>query len=86
VAHPFFFSSDALKRISELVATWKEVFIDYELLWYRDGELQSAEAWSEFEAIKHREAQIDETRLPGSKRLLEKAFRHVLQKRGLTNG
>ncbi len=44
VAHPFFFSSDSLKRMSELVATWKEVFIDYELLWYRDGELLSAEA------------------------------------------
>lgn len=86
VAHPFFVSSEALKRMSELVATWKEVFIDYELLWYKDGQLQSTEAWSEFETIKHREAHIDETRLPGSKRLLEKAFSHVLKKRGLTNG
>jgi len=85
VAHPFFLSSDVLKRLSELVATWKEVFVDYELLWLRDGQLQSAEVWSEFETIKHREARIDETRLPRSKRLLEKAVSRVLKKRGLTN-
>ena len=84
LAHPYFFSSDVLKRTSELVAAWKELFIDYDLLWFRDGELQSAEAWSEFETIKHREARIDETRLPRSKRLLEKAYRHVLEKRRLT--
>ena|ERR1019366_8469022 len=85
VAHPIFFSSDVLKRMSELVATWKEVFVDYELLWYRDGELQLAEAWSEFETIKRRESRIDETRLPRSKGLLEKAFNHVLEKRRLAN-
>ncbi len=84
--HPYVCSAERLKRASELVATWKEVFIDYELLWYEDGVLQSHESWVEFEAIKHREAKIDETRLPKWKGLIEEAYRHVLVKRRLTNG
>jgi hypothetical protein len=86
LAHPYLFSSDVLKRTSELVAAWKELFIDYDLLWFRDADLHSADSWSEFETIKRRETHLDETRLPQSKRLLEKAYRHVLEKRRLTNG
>jgi len=84
--HPYLCSSERLKRSSELVATWKEVFIDYELLWYEDGVLESNQSWAEFEAIKRREAKIDETRLPRSEVLIEKAYRHVLEKRRLVNG
>jgi hypothetical protein len=84
--HPYVCSPERLKRTSELVATWKEVFIDYQLLWYNDGELQSDHSWEEFEAIKRRESKIDETRLPKWNGLVEKAFRHVLEKRGLVNG
>ena len=86
VVHPYYFSSDTLKRTSELVATWKEVSIDYDLLWFRDGAFKIAESWTEFEAIKHRESRIDETRLSKSDRLVKKAFQHVLEKRRLTNG
>ncbi|PYU54078.1 MAG: hypothetical protein DMG56_27720 [Acidobacteria bacterium] len=70
---------------SELVATWKELFIDYELLWYEDGTLQSDASWTAFGSIKHREGKIDETRLPKWKGLIEKAYRHVLEKRRLVN-
>ena len=83
VIHPYICSSDVLKRTSELVATWKEVFVDYELLWHEDGVLQSEKSWNEFEGIKRRESHIDETRLPRWKGLLEKAFRRVLAKRRL---
>jgi hypothetical protein len=84
--HPYICSADVLKRTSELVATWKEVSIDYELLWYEDGALQSDKSRSEFEDIKRRESKIDETRLPRSPKLLEKAFCQVLEKRRLANG
>ena len=85
LAHPYICSTEVLKRTSELVATWKEVSIDYDLLWFRDGEFQSADSWASFESIKHRESHIDETRLPKSDRLLRKAFQHVLDKRRLTS-
>ena len=84
--HPYFCSSDVLKRISGLVGTWKEVFIEYELLWYDDNGFTAERTWTQFGRIKHREAAIDETRLPKSPKLVRKAFRHVLEKRGLTNG
>jgi len=86
VTHPYVCSSDVLKRTSELVGTWKEVFIDYELLWYKDDVLEAEEPWKEFQDIKRRESHIDETRLPKCKGLLKEAFQHVLEKRRLNNG
>ena len=82
LAHPIFFSSERLKRISGLVATWKEISTSYELLWEKDEYLASAESWHRFEATKHREANIDETSLPKKAKLIEKAYQHVLLKRG----
>lgn len=81
IAHPYFFSSEKLKRISALVGTWKELCINYELLWEKDDSLSSTESWSQFEAAKRREANIDETNLPNWKRLKEKAYQHVVRKR-----
>jgi hypothetical protein len=87
LSHPYICSSERLKRTSKLVGTWKEVFVDYELLWYKDGDLQSPESYTKFGAIKRREGKIDETQLPKWKGMIEKAFRHVLEKRKLkTNG
>ncbi len=86
IAHPYICSSDKLKRTSKLVGTWKEVFIDYELLWYKDDELESSDSWTTFVAIKRREGKIDETQLPRWKGMLEKAFRNILEKRRLANG
>jgi hypothetical protein len=81
-----FFSADKLKRTSKLVGSWKEIFIDYELLWYKDDDLEASESWTKFDSIKRREGKIDESQLPRWNGMLEKAFRHVLAKRGLTHG
>lgn len=87
VIHSKYFSSDRLAKISGLVATWKEVAIDYELLWEKyDGNLSSSEAWQEFEATKRRERTIDESQFPVDEKLREKAVQHVLEARGLSNG
>jgi hypothetical protein len=86
LVHPYLCSAEKLKRTSELVATWKEVYIDYELLWLNDNELESSKSWKDFEEVKHRESKIDETRLPKWDKLVEMAFRQVLAKRRLTNG
>ncbi len=85
VAHPIFFSSERLKRISGLVATWKEICTRYELLWEKDECLGSKDSWKEFEETKCREGAIDETTLPKKNRLIQKAYEHVIRKRGLQN-
>jgi hypothetical protein len=67
-----------------LIATWKEVSIDYGLLWEKDARLADNGTWDEFEALKRREKTIDESEFPKTKsKLLEKAFHHVCRKRGL---
>jgi hypothetical protein len=86
IAHPYICSADKLKRTSKLVGSWKEIFIDYELLWYKDDDLEASESWTKFDSIKRREGKIDESQLPRWNGMLEKAFRHVLAKRGLTHG
>ena len=83
IAHPIFFSSEKLKRISGLVATWKELRTNYELLWEKDQSLASAQCWTQYEAAKRREASIDETDLPKNPKLIEKAYEHVRKARGL---
>ena len=81
--HAQFYPSDRLKKISELVATWKEVSTDYAILWQRDSSLASDESQKTFEATKRRESKIDETGLPQDQRLIMKAYEHVLRMRGL---
>jgi len=83
VIHSVYFPSEKLTRISGLVATWKELSIDYELLWQKYDQLSSSEAWKEFEATKRRERTIDESQFPVDNKLREKAVQHVLRKRGL---
>jgi hypothetical protein len=81
IAHPYFFSSEKLKRISSLVGTWKELSTNYELLWEKGEYLSSTESWNQFEATKRREGSIDETNLPKKAKLIEKAYQHVVRKR-----
>ena len=83
VIHPVLFSSEKLKRISGLVATWKEICTDYELLWEQDSDLSATDSWNRFEVTKRREGSIDETSLPKKPRLIQKAYDHVRRKRGL---
>lgn len=87
VIHSIYFSSDRLAKISGLVATWKELAIDHDLLWEKtDGDLGSAELWEQFEGTKRRERTIDESQFPIDEKLRQKAFQEVLSKRGLQNG
>jgi hypothetical protein len=83
IGHPFFFSSEKLKRISGLVGTWKEVCINYDLLWEQDSDLATTDSWNQFETTKRRESSIDETSLPKKPKLIRKAYEHVRRKRGL---
>lgn len=85
LAQPIFFPSEKLKRISALVATWKEIYTNYTLLWEKDESLSSAESWEQFETAKRREGSIDETHLPKNNRLIEKAYQHVVQKWSYVN-
>ena len=87
VIHSIYFPSDRLAKISGLVATWKELAIDYDLLWEKnDGDLGSAELWEQFEGTKRRERTIDESQFPIDQKLRQRAFQEVLTKRGLQNG
>src|SRR5712692_6290908 len=83
VSHPIFFPSERLKRISGLVATWKEVYTNYELLWEQDSELITTDSWTRFEATQLREGSIDETALPKKSKLIQRAYERVCRKRGL---
>jgi hypothetical protein len=83
IGHPIFFPSERLKRISALVATWKEVCMNYELLWEQDSDLGTSDSWKRFEATKRREANIDETTLPKDDKLIQKAYDYIRRKRGL---
>jgi hypothetical protein len=87
VIHSTYFPSDRLALISGLVATWKELAIDYVLLWEKnDGDLRSAESWEQFEMTKRRERTIDESQFPIDQKLRRLAFQEVMTKRGLNNG
>jgi hypothetical protein len=78
------FPPDRVAKLSGLIATWKELSIDYGLLWEKGVTLADTGGWDEFEAIKRREKTIDESEFPKIKsKLLEEAFRQVCRKRGL---
>jgi len=86
LVHPYICSAERLKRTAKLVGIWKEVFVDYELLWYKSGDLESPEAWKMFGTIKRREGKIDQTHLPKWKSMIEIAYQRVVDRRKLTNG
>jgi hypothetical protein len=83
IIHSIYFPSDRLTKISGLLATWKEISIDYELLWEGFSGMEPVNSWKAFEEIKRREKSLDESQFPVDKELREQAFQHVLTKRGL---
>lgn len=83
IAYPLLCSSEKLKKMSSLVGTWKELLNKYELLWEQDNDLRELRNWKQFEAIRDRQAKVDETRLPYSERLRWKAAAEVKRMRGL---
>ena len=84
VIQAHYFSSDRLAKLSALVADWKNIAIDYGLLWEKcDGDLSSPESWDKFESTKRRELTIDESKFSVSERLRKRAFREVCTTRGL---
>jgi hypothetical protein len=79
---PIIWPADQLKRMNNLVGSWRQVAFDYENLWNRDDELETPGAWKAFEKTREHQSKIDETRLPFSEKLRSKAQREVLKRRG----
>lgn len=83
VLSPIIWPADQLKRMNNLVGSWKQIAIEYENLWDRDDELETPGAWKAFEKTREHQCKIDETRLPFSDKLRRKAQEEVRRKRGL---
>jgi hypothetical protein len=84
--HAVFFTSEKLTKIAGLVGTWKQIEIEYELLWAYDPDLATPETWKRFEEASKFQGKVDETGLRVSEKLREKAFQQMMLKRGLSNG
>lgn len=83
VIQTHYFSSETLRDISGLVATWRELAIDYDLLWEKFDDLSAVDSWKEYETTKRRERSIDESGFKVDDKLREEAYQQVLRKRGL---
>jgi hypothetical protein len=85
IVHATFFHTGRLKQVSGLAARWKELAIEYGLLWaeVEDGGNVTDKAWKEFETISRREKSIDESAFSINKRRLEMAQQHVMKARSL---
>ena len=75
-------TNDRLKRIASLVGSWKQIAIEYDLLWQFDSDLASPETWKRFEEATKLQAKTDETGLPIIDKLREKAFAQMMKNRG----
>lgn len=83
IGQAFLCSPERLTKMASLVATWRELRTDYELLWQRDSNLQSSNSWDQFEAARRREGKVDETGMPKNGKLRQEAYNEVCRKRGL---
>jgi hypothetical protein len=81
--HPRICQNERLQRMSRLVGTWKQIAVNFQLLWTEDEHLQDSNAWKQFEKLQKDVVKVDETRLPASKKLEFKAAEQMLKKRGL---
>lgn len=83
--HTNLFSTNRLKLVTSLAARWKEISIEYRLLWAEldDDEEVLPKTWKEFEAVCRREKQIDESAFRINKKRLSEASSQVLMRRGL---
>jgi hypothetical protein len=80
--HTAVFTSDRLKKVAVLVGTWKQIAIEYDLLWQYDCDLSDDETWKRFEEATKLQGKTDETGLPIIEKLREKAFQQMMRTRG----
>ena len=82
--HTNMYSTARLKLVTSLAARWKEIAIEYCLLWAEldeDGETLP-KTWKEFESVCRREKQIDESAFKINEKRLLNAFNRVRVTRG----
>lgn len=82
-AHPFACDSQIMKQANETVAIWKEIQANYQVLWLFDAGLLKEKSIEQFQENMLREAKIDDSKLREDKKLIEQAYKYVLEKRGL---
>lgn len=85
LVHSTFFSTNRLKLVTGLAARWKEIAIEYRLIWaaLEDESTVSAKVWKEFESVCRREKQIDESAFSVHKKRLLRAQTLVEERRNL---
>ncbi|MDR3434931.1 MAG: hypothetical protein P4L95_24010 [Rouxiella aceris] len=87
IVHATFFHTGRLKQVTTLAARWKEMAIDYRLLWagIESDDVVDVKVWKEYETISRREKQIDESAFNINQRRLMSAFNQVRTARGFTH-
>ena len=85
IVHAKFFHSGRLKQLTTIATRWKDMAIDYKLLWseLEDGEDIDAKSWKEYEAISRSEKNIDESTFHIHDGRLKEAQAKVYEARGL---
>jgi hypothetical protein len=85
IFHAKFFHSGRVKQLTTIATRWKDMAIDYKLLWseLEDGGEVDARSWKEFETISRREKSIDESTFRIHKGRLKAAHAQVYEARGL---
>ena len=61
IFYPILWPADQLKKMNNLVGSWKQIATNYEILWSRGEELRAPGAWKEFERTRAEQGKIDET-------------------------
>ncbi len=85
IFHAKFFHSGRLKQLTTIATRWKEMAIEYKLLWseLEDNDEVDTRTWKEFETISRREKNIDESTFRIHGRRLKEAQAKVFAARGL---
>jgi hypothetical protein len=85
IYHAKYFHSGRLKQLTTIATRWKEMAIDYGLLWSNlESEDQvDAKIWNKFEAICNREKRIDESTFRINDCRLKAAQNQIFKARGL---
>lgn len=85
IFHAKFYHSGRLKQLTTIATRWKEMAIEYQLLWceLEDACEVSAKAWKEYEAISRREKNIDESTFKIHDGRLKEAQARIYAARGL---
>jgi hypothetical protein len=85
IFHAKFYHSGRLKQLTTIATRWKEMAIDYQLLWSEldEGCDVGEKAWKEYEAISRREKAIDESTFKIHNGRLKQAQARIYEARGL---